>query len=372
MTSSTRSKSRHPSEIVACSVQPLDVDMNEPFEIATWNKTKATNILARVRLRDGTVGFGEGATESNSEDLSQAAALKKCAHVARRLLGRPADGFRPLLETIDREAGPRGTVRAALSLAVMDAWGRRAGIPLYALLGGASDRVHSDVTVTILPPKRAQASARRILAMGIRTIKIKIGRDVSEDYERIRAIDSLSRGLRLILDANQGYDAAKSLRLLDRLRRRGIRPALFEQPAAADDWNGLSDVHRHGRVLVAADESVSTREQAWLMARKRSAQVVNIKLMKSGLLEAWEIALICRASGIGLMIGGMVETSLAMAGAAHLAAGVGGFDFVDLDTPLWLKSEPMLGVRIGRKGIYDLSKVRGGIGVTPTTRIVGS
>jgi L-alanine-DL-glutamate epimerase-like enolase superfamily enzyme len=208
--------------------------------------------------------------------------------------------------------------------------------------------------------------------MGIRTIKIKIGKDVSEDFDRVCAIASLRRGLRLILDANQGYDAAKSLRLLERLRRRGIRPALFEQPAASEDWAGLSDVHRHGGVLVAADESVSTREQAWRMARERSAQVVNIKLMKSGLLEAWEIALICRASGLGLMIGGMVETSLAMTGAAHLAAGVGGFDFIDLDTPLWLKSEPMRGVRIGRKGIYDLSRVRGGIGVTPRASLFKS
>jgi L-alanine-DL-glutamate epimerase-like enolase superfamily enzyme len=77
------------------------------------------------------------------------------------------------------------------------------------------------------------------------------------------------------------------------------------------------------------------------------------------------LALTARAAGLGLMIGGMVETSLAMTAAAHFAAGLGGFDFVDLDTPLWLKKDPMRGVSFGRGGIYDLSGVKAGIGVKP-------
>ena len=93
--------------------------------------------------------------------------------------------------------------------------------------------------------------------------------------------------------------------------------------------------------------------------------LVNVKLMKCGLLEAWDIALICRAAGLGLMIGGMVESPLAMAAAAHLAAGLGGFSFVDLDTPLWFARNPMRGVQFGRGGVYDLSRVKAGIGVVP-------
>jgi L-Ala-D/L-Glu epimerase len=65
------------------------------------------------------------------------------------------------------------------------------------------------------------------------------------------------------------------------------------------------------------------------------------------------------------MMGGMVETPLAMAAAAHLAAGIGGFDYIDLDTPLWLAENPCRGVGFGRGGLYDLSGVTAGIGVVP-------
>jgi L-alanine-DL-glutamate epimerase-like enolase superfamily enzyme len=65
------------------------------------------------------------------------------------------------------------------------------------------------------------------------------------------------------------------------------------------------------------------------------------------------------------MAGAMIETSLAMTCAAHFAAGIGGFQVVDLDTSLWLKNEPTRGVRIARGGLYDLANVRAGIGVSP-------
>jgi L-alanine-DL-glutamate epimerase-like enolase superfamily enzyme len=82
-------------------------------------------------------------------------------------------------------------------------------------------------------------------------------------------------------------------------------------------------------------------------------------------LEAWDCALIARAHGLGVMVGGMVETPLAMGAAAHFAAGLGGVNFVDLDTPLWLSSSPTRGIGFGPNGTYDLSGVKAGVGVVP-------
>ena len=77
------------------------------------------------------------------------------------------------------------------------------------------------------------------------------------------------------------------------------------------------------------------------IAREGLAQVLNIKLVKSGVADALEIVEVARASGLGLMIGGMVETRIAMGFSAHLAAGLGGFDWIDLDTPLLLAEDPV-------------------------------
>ena len=345
---------------------PLDAEMNEPFTIATGAKTEVNNVLVRLRLKDGTEGYGEGAPLSAFNGETQAKSLAAIKSQARFLIGRPIAGFRPLLESLEERLGPRlGAAKAALGMAVLDAWCRRARIPLRILFGGAQTRVFTDVTVTIGTPQEALAAARRIVRLGVRTIKIKVGKDIEQDVERVRLIASASPRRRLFLDGNQGYTPRQSLRLLRRLKRHGITPILFEQPAAKDDWEGLSDVYRLGKVPVAADESVTSRADAWRMARERCAQVVNIKLMKSGLLEAWDIAHICRAAGLGLMVGGMVESTLAMTCAAHFAAGLGGFPFVDLDTPLWFKRDPMRGMTIGRGGLYDLSAVKAGIGVVP-------
>jgi L-alanine-DL-glutamate epimerase-like enolase superfamily enzyme len=140
---------------------------------------------------------------------------------------------------------------------------------------------------------------------------------------------------------------------------------MFEQPAEADDLKGLIAFHRKSGIPVAADESLRGRADALKLAQTGAAQVLNLKLMKMGVLEAWDCGLIARASGLGVMVGGMVETPLAMGAAAHLAAGLGGVKFVDLDTPLWLSSNPTRGIGFGRGGVYDLSTVKAGIGVVP-------
>ncbi len=94
---------------------------------------------------------------------------------------------------------------------------------------------------------------------------------------------------------------------------------------------------------VAADESCRTPDDALRIVRDRLAQVINIKLVKCGVVQALEIAAIARAGGLDLMIGGMVETRLAMGFSAHFAAGLGGFQWVDLDTPMLLADDPVEG-----------------------------
>lgn len=341
--------------------------MSEPFEIAGGASASVENLLVRLELADGTVGWGEGAPFPAYNGETQAKSLEAAKGAGAFLVGRDASSWLPLLAEIEQRLPRLGAARAALGMALLDAWSRSRGIPLRALFGGADTRLETDVTVTIVPREQAVAGAKKIKALGVRTVKIKVGKDLAADEERVIAVRSVDKRFRLILDANQGYSAPQALKLLSRLKRRGIVPALFEQPVAKDDWRGLSKVETSSGVPVAADESVSSREDALRMARERACSVVNIKLMKAGLLEAWDIARIARAAGLSLMIGGNVESALAMGAAAHFAAGLGGFSFVDLDTPLWFSRNPMRGLALGRGGAYDLSSVRAGIGVSPKT-----
>ena len=105
--------------------------------------------------------------------------------------------------------------------------------------------------------------------------------------------------------------------------------------------------------------------------RARAADVVNVKITKSGVAEACDMCAAARAAGLGLMIGGMVETPLAMTVSACLAAGQGGFAFVDLDTPFFMKRLPTTGVwggAGGRKPIIDVARIEAGHGVEISER----
>jgi L-alanine-DL-glutamate epimerase-like enolase superfamily enzyme len=116
-------------------------------------------------------------------------------------------------------------------------------------------------------------------------------------------------------------------------------------------------------VPVAADESVHSAADALRVARMGAASVVNIKLMKSGIVEALDIAAVCRAAHIELMVGAMMETRLATAMSAHLVAGVGGFRYIDLDIPMLLAEDLFTGGYEQEGMTYLLGDVRAGLGV---------
>ncbi len=85
--------------------------------------------------------------------------------------------------------------------------------------------------------------------------------------------------------------------------------------------------------------------------------------MKSGFVEAMDIVAVCRANGIQLMIGAMIESRLSISAAAHFAAGIGGFRYIDLDTPMLLADDPFIGGFEQNGGVYDVSLVRSGLGI---------
>ncbi len=284
------------------------------------------------------------------------------------LEGQDAQRWRPLAAALLAADPHAAAARCGLEMALLDALTKRCGLPLWVFFGGAGTTLQTDMTITAGSTAHAAASARAIAGRGIATIKIKIGGDPAIDVARVAAVHEAVPSAPLILDGNCGYDAAGALALLDQLRALDIRPALFEQPVTRYDLDGLAAVSRaavrHG-TPVAADESVTTPADALQIARRQAAQVINIKLMKAGIVAALDIAAICRSAGIGLMIGGMVETTLAMTVSAHFAAGLGGFAFVDLDTPMFMAEQPLQGGWVQTGATLDVGAVAGGHGVEP-------
>ncbi|MFO7167789.1 MAG: dipeptide epimerase [Chloroflexota bacterium] len=365
---------RASTTIRALSVTNLDIPLNEPFGIAGGSQEVAKNLLVTVELADGTRGYGEAAPFAafNGETQEMARAAVEAARST--VEGADVREWRSIAQALRSAMGPVGSARCAVETAVLDAFTRRARVPLWAFFGGASTALETDMTITTGTVEQAAAAAQAIRARGIETIKVKIGSSAGPDgadqalaldLERVSAVRDAAPDAPLILDGNCGYSADGALQLLAMLQARGIRPALFEQPVPKDDIAGLRQVAQWGGVQVAADESASSLAQVLTLVKERAAHVINIKLMKCGIVEALDIAAVARAAGLGLMIGGMVESTLAMTVSACFAAGLGGFSFVDLDTPLFMADIPLKGGMVYAGGRIELTQIEAGHGVEP-------
>lgn len=367
-TTSSPRRVSSPSLIRSLDVAVLDIPLHVPFGISGGAQAMANNALVTVTLADGTRGYGEAAPLPPYNGETQADALAALRGAAAWITGLDA---RDWLE-VGREFRQRSIVRSgsalcALETALLDALTRQQGMPLWKFFGGASTELETDMTVTTGSAEEAATAAREIRARGIRMIKVKVGgvAGPGHDLARVAAIYEAAPDSPLILDGNTGVSRAAASELVRGLKARGIAPALLEQWLDKDDLAGMRALGEESGWLVAADESVNSGADALRIAQTGAASVLNIKLMKQGLGVALEVADVAKRHGLQLMIGGNVESILAMTTSACFAAGIGGFRFADLDTPLFLAANPFRGGYALDGGRISVAHIGAGHGVEP-------
>lgn len=341
--------------------EPLQVPLHTPFAISSETTTVTNNFWVKVTLDDGREGWGEAApspTLMGETAKTVEAALNDAKSL---LIGQPAR-WRLCVQILNRNLNAQKSACAAIEVALLDALTKRQGIPLWQWLGGASDELETDVTVPIMPVDEAKSFAAEFAAKGFRKLKLKLSGDLETDEARVIAVHEAVPNASLQLDANQAYTATKALLLLKRLEKFGIVPILFEQPVPKSDWDGMKWLTQNSPVPICADETVITADDALRVVKENAAHAINIKLMKSGIAESLKIIATAHTANLQLMIGAMVETELGLTAAAHLAAGIGGFDFVDLDTHLFLSSSPFE-AGFGQTGAKLTLRARAGLGV---------
>jgi L-alanine-DL-glutamate epimerase-like enolase superfamily enzyme len=355
--------------IASVEATALTVPLTVPFGISGGAQPAAANVLVRLELAGGGVGYGEAAPlpPYNGETQEQALAVLQGAR--SWLEGwEEARGWEALAAEFRRRGGAAcGSAQCAFETALLDALCRRENLSLCRYFGGAGHRLEIDMTVTTGSVAEAAASAKAIRDRGIRFIKVKIGGPAgpAHDLARLEVIREAAPEAPLILDGNAGVSRAEASALVAGLKTRGIAPAVLEQWLAKDDLDGARALARESGWPVAADESVTTAAEARRVAEAGAAQLVNIKLMKAGVAEARAIAAVARETGLGLMIGGNVETILAMTASASFAAGLGGFQYSDLDTPLFMAENPFRGGFVLEGGRLTLDPDAPGHGVEP-------
>ena len=344
-----------------------------PFRIATGQHDELENVFLRLRTSDGVSGYGEAAVASHITGETIAETLGNLQAAAAALRGRRIEDPEEVCREFSPAFAKNHAGLAALEMALLDISSRVQGIPFYRLFAPVAARqpqlsFATDITIVIGSLEEARAAARRFAARGFKAFKIKIGRDEELDLKRVLAVREMAPDSELILDANMGFNAERMLAFLDRLQANGAQPVLLEQPVPRDDWDGLAAITAAlagSGTLVCADESVGSLASARRAIDSNAVSAINIKFMKSGILEGAQIARLAAGQGMQLMLGAMMESALAITASAHFAAGLGCFDFLDLDTTFFLKGPLADSPYLDDSGRFDLSRAGDGIGVAP-------
>ncbi|HEY6081163.1 MAG TPA: enolase C-terminal domain-like protein [Polyangiaceae bacterium] len=350
--------------IISLSFEPWNVELLEPFGIATGAQLVAENVLLELRLEGGALGLGEAAPFPAVNAETQADALAALEGAREALLSAeldPAAGSLP--EPLQALLAAAPSALCALEMALLDAACRERQVSMFRHFGGRQPQLSTDITITTGSAEAAAAAARRALTQGFATLKVKVGGDAFEnDLERLRRIAEQAPRARLLLDANASLSAEAAVALVDGLGARRAQVVLFEQPCARGDFAGARRVRQAG-IRVAADEDARSTADVTRLATEQAADVVNFKLTKCGVSETLRMIAEAQRLGLGLMMGGMVETRLAMTVSACIAGGIGGFEELDLDTPLFMRDDRLLGGFAQVGATLDVGAIVAGHGV---------
>jgi L-alanine-DL-glutamate epimerase-like enolase superfamily enzyme len=335
---------------VRVSVKSYDLELEVPFAIA-----RGTTAMQRVCVAEiehgGQTGRGEASPSAYYGDSLEAAA--ETIRSAGDLLGQGPWAVRSVSEALAKRRPSSPSGRAAVSAALYDLLGKLAGQPVFKLLGLAGKPLPA-TSFTVGVSDVSLARSRLDLLRGFPLLKVKVG------FGREEALLDLLAGetsARLRVDANEGWTVEEAVRKINAWAKYSIE--FFEQPLPKQDREGYRRLRAETGATVFVDEgAVSARDvQQWAGL----ADGINIKLMKcGGIAEALDMIAVARAAGLKVMLGCMVETSLGISAAAHLAPLA---DHCDLDGNLLISNDPFRGVK-GTGGVLSLSELPG-LGVTP-------
>ena len=320
--------------------------LHTPFVTALRRTTTTDTVVVRVTDSDGVTGWGEAPQvwQVTGESLAGAEACVT-GPLAAVVAGRDPDDLHALLRDVGAAVAANHGAKAAVDVALHDLVARRRGVSLPVLLGGTALRVPTDVTLAAGDADALAETARARAADGFGVLKMKVGTDAATDVARVRAVrEAVGPGVRIRLDANQGWTARDAVRVICGLEDAGLDVELVEQPVAAADLDGLAWVTARVRTPVLADESVYGVRDLVEVVRRRAADLVNVKLAKcGGLRVAATLLELARAQGMGSIVGSMMESHIGVGAAASLVAAHGTSAVSDLDAAWWAASSPVVG-----------------------------
>lgn len=320
-------------KIIRTEIYRFSIRM-EPFAIATGTMAYAQNTLIRIHADNGLYGVGECSAFPMIVGETQDTCLVLARDFAAIWKGRNASDIPARLAELDAYIAGNTTIKSAFDMALYDLAAKEAGLPLYQYLGGEARDIVTDITVGVDSPEFMAKKALAFRNQGADVLKVKLGKDPGEDIARIRAIrHAVGPALPIRIDANQGWNYGQAVDALRGLQDFNIQ--LCEQPMRRYNDHLLPQLRKETAIPIMADESCYDHRDAMRLAAGGACDYINIKFSKSGgIAEAMRIQQTAAQLGIPCMIGGMLESRIALSAKVHFAYAASNVQFFDLDTCL--------------------------------------
>jgi o-succinylbenzoate synthase len=325
----------------------VKVPLKTPFKTALRTVHEIEDVIVMIETDTGHIGYGEApATAVITGDIHGSIIEAIRTIIKPKLIGLDISDLNHVTRTIQNCIMKNYSAKAAVEIAVYDLFAQLYKAPLYKMLGGGVPKLTTDLTISVDYIDKMVADSLDAVDRGFETLKVKVGKDIGVDIERVKAIYAAVEGRALIrLDANQGWTAKEAVYALHKLEDAGVRLELVEQPVKALDIDGLKYVTDRVHTPVMADEATFSPREVIDLIKMRAADIINIKLMKTGgISNAIKIADICSFYDMQCMIGCMLETSISVSAAVHLAVAKSDvITKVDLDGPSLCAFDPVVG-----------------------------
>ena len=319
-------------EITAITAFPRQVKLKTPFKLALGELRDITTLIIKIETDDGVTGYGEAspyAPVNGETNETEQAALPVFVNA---LTGCDPRNLEQVHARMDVVMAGHTALKCGIDTACSDILGKAASLPLWQLLGGHSHIVTTDITIPIGTPAQMVVSARTYVAAGFTALKLKAGDNEAADIAAINAVcAAVGPTISVKVDANQAWTVSQTLRIAAQLRAPNL--IAIEQPVP--DWQLLSLplLRAQSPVALMLDESIHNAHDAADAIRLNAADLINIKLAKSGgLFGAAAIDATAAAAGVPCMVGCNAETRLGTAASAHFIAAHENVHYGDIDS----------------------------------------
>lgn len=352
------------TKIKEVNVWSADLGNTKPYTIAFKTVTEVRNVFVELLLDDGTTGIGAGnpseyVVGETIEQSIEALDLRNLEY----LTGRDIRELNQLTYETWKNFPDNPSARAAVDIALYDAFTKHLGIPLVKYLGQKIKKLPTSNTIGIKNVDETLREAQDYIKRGFRVIKVKLGKDLEEDVERIMKLrEKFGNQIVIRIDANQGYTVDQTIQFYGRTYDLDVE--LIEQPLPAKSIAEMKGLPPEVREVVAADESLITPADAIeLIKPPKAAGIFNIKLMKcGGISQALKIADIALHESIDLFWGCNDESIVSITAALHAAFSCANTKYIDLDGSLDLGNDIVKGGFVLKDG-YMYCSDKPGLGV---------